>query len=123
MSRFLIGSLIVSLLLFIYFFGTKSKKDEFVQSNVVAVSKVHKISEIQYIDSSNGITRNMVASIPDGRMINVSIKFDQNVAEPYIEVPILNYEDGKGDFVAWGLGGVLYLKDYKQLEQLWLNKP
>ena len=61
-----------------------------------------------------------VAYVLEGS-VSVGIKIQPNVSEPYIEVPKerkSHYGMGDGEFVAWGLGGTLYVKDLDQLKSL-----
>ena len=68
------------------------------------------------VDRPNGF----VAYVPEGS-VSVGIEFQSDVTEPYVEVPRQrrsSYQMGDGDFVAWGFGGILYVKDLEQLKSL-----
>lgn len=65
--------------------------------------------------------KGFVAYIPEGS-VYVSIKIQPNLTEPYVEVPkqMNNYGFARprGEYVAWGLGGTLHVKDLEQLKSL-----
>ena len=76
----------------------------------------HHTSVYFVVDRPNGF----VAYVPEGS-VNVRIKIQPNVTEPYVEVPKERksaYKQGDGEFVAWGWGGTLYVKDLEQLKSL-----
>lgn len=81
----------------------------------------HRTSVYFIVDRPNGF----VAYVPGGS-VYVGVKIQPNVTEPYIEVPkqINNnrFAGPKGEYVAWGFGGTLYVKDLGQLKNLILTK-
>ena len=81
----------------------------------------HHTSVYFVVDRPKGF----VAYIPEGS-VYVGIKIQPNIVEPYVEVPKKRkdaYQQmGEGEFVAWGLGGTLYVKDLEQLRGLILVK-
>ncbi len=80
----------------------------------------HRTSVYFVMDRPNGF----VAYVPEGS-VSVGIKIQSNVTEPYVEVPKerkSSYGQGDGEFVAWGWGGTLYVKDLEQLKSLMFIK-
>ena len=71
-----------------------------------------------------GGSGNLVAYLPN-HTGTVSVKFDNNIVIPYVEVPVMQEKQvltGKREeFVAWGYGGILYVKNREQLESLLLR--
>ncbi|MBI2068523.1 MAG: hypothetical protein HYT67_00215 [Candidatus Yanofskybacteria bacterium] len=80
----------------------------------------HRTSVYFVVDRPDGF----VAYVPEGS-VRVGIKIQPNVTEPYVEVPKQKkdaYQMGEGEFVAWGFGGTLYVKDVEQFRGLLLAK-
>lgn len=81
----------------------------------------HYTSVYFVVDRPSGF----VAYVPEGS-VYVGLKIRANVVEPYVEVPKQTNTDIraglKGEYVAWGLGGTLYVKDLEQFKNLILTK-
>ena len=76
----------------------------------------HRVSVYFVVNRPNGF----MAYVPEGA-VRVGIKVRSSVTDPYVEVPKRrksDYRMGEGEFVAWGLGGTLYVKDLEQLKNL-----
>ena len=87
------------------------------QADASTVLAPHRTDIYFLMDRPNGF----VAYVPEGS-VRVGIKIQANVTEPYIEVPKQVNNDSwagpKGEYVAWGLGGTLYVRDLEQLKSL-----
>lgn len=117
MTRVKMSSFFVAILLVGSFFATGCSTKS-ADANTVLTP--HRTSVYFVMDRPKGF----VAYVPEGS-VNVSIKIQPNVTEPYIEVPKQrksNYRMGEGEFVVWGLGGTLYVKDLEQLKSLFFIK-
>lgn len=71
-----------------------------------------------------GKSGNLVAYVP-GRQINVGVKIDSSITKPYIEVSKAKnkpkmWETNGEEFIVWGSGGTLYVKDVQQVKNLLL---
>ncbi len=80
----------------------------------------HRTSVYFVVDRPNGF----VAYVPEGS-VSVGIKVKSDVTEPYVEVPKQResyYGMGEGEFVAWGFGGTLYVKNLEQFKGLILAR-
>lgn len=113
-----LGVSLLAVLLFISFLGTGCTSKPAETSPVLAPHR----TEIYFLmNGKNGL----VAYVP-GRSVSVGVKIQSNVTEPYIEVPKEMNNDRwagpKGEFIAWGYGGTLYVKDMEQLKGLFLIK-
>lgn len=68
----------------------------------------------------------LVAYVPT-YSVNVAVKMDANTAGPYVEVPKRRNEpikwlgEAEEEYIAWGYGATLHVKDRKQLEELLLR--
>ena len=82
----------------------------------------HHTSVYFIVDRPKGF----VAYVPEGS-VYVGVKIQPNLTEPYVEVPKQMRNDRwagrlKGEYVAWGLGGTLYVRDLGQLKSLILTR-
>lgn len=67
----------------------------------------------------------LMAYVPEHSLC-VNVKIQPNVTKPYVEVSKMKNSDfmagAKGEFIAWGFGGTLCVKDLEQLKKLLLVK-
>ena len=71
----------------------------------------------------------LVAFVPE-RSVSVGVKIQADVTSPYVEVPKIMIPNSfwsmsnnkEKEVIAWGYGGILYVKDLEQLKSLYLIK-
>lgn len=95
-----------------------SRKSADASTNTVLTP--HRTSVYFVVYGSDGF----VAYVPEGS-VRVGLKIQPNLTEPYVEVPKEKksaFRMGDGEFIAWGYGGTLYVKDLEQFKNLILVK-